>query len=454
MDSRTLIARAFDRCDPFPKEPVVRGDGVWVDLDAGGLRGDEPCVDQLFDHILIHETNQKYSISLFTGYPGSGKTTVLRDLADRLDNEKFRTVYVDVLDFLNVDVLIAPYEIYLSIAGQLDREMTSATDKAGRFFGAIRDFFESEISLDGVKLGLPDYAEFQLAIRNNISFRRELQKLVERRQQHEVLVRKCHEFIGEAMAALRKRNPDKRGVVVILDNLERLKDRDMPTLTETLRTIFVVQANLLALPLCHVVYTVPPWLNFEKVGASISGRHKHVTLPMCHTVLRGGKEHRAGVDMFLELFRRRFDQPDIALTDVFDSEAQSILRDLARLSGGYPRDFLRLVQGVLFRMFQKKDALPLAAERLNEYANRAVLDLADDYESGLREEDIEWLEIVEKENTIPASDAAVSRLVDWLDHHFVLHYRNSDAWYDIHPVIRERSRIYRDLKERRSRNEH
>jgi hypothetical protein len=92
------------QCDP--REPLNGNDDArYVDLDDARepLRGsDGSAIDQL-RHTILLSTPDRPRCLLFTGYPGSGKTTELRELHRRLeaqttdpaDASGYRRLYVE-----------------------------------------------------------------------------------------------------------------------------------------------------------------------------------------------------------------------------------------------------------------------------------------------------------------------------------------------------------------------
>ena len=81
----------YNRCNPdIALEP---GDELYIDLDARGVRGHD-WVERLAAPI---DLAAGPTIQLFTGLPGSGKSTELRRLVQRLGaaESNFEVVYID-----------------------------------------------------------------------------------------------------------------------------------------------------------------------------------------------------------------------------------------------------------------------------------------------------------------------------------------------------------------------
>jgi hypothetical protein len=71
------LRRIVKQCDPL--RPLEAGDPLYVPLDD--VRGTVSCVEALLRTVALAEDE---SCQLFTGFPGTGKTTELKRLARRL----------------------------------------------------------------------------------------------------------------------------------------------------------------------------------------------------------------------------------------------------------------------------------------------------------------------------------------------------------------------------------
>jgi energy-coupling factor transporter ATP-binding protein EcfA2 len=120
--------QAFIRaCDPG--EPLRAGDPAYVELDHGTpVRGGHglSCIDEL-ERTILFSNPAEPTCQLFTGFPGTGKTTELRILCDRLNRNKqlpTHAVLVDVESFINIFQPISIADVLRILAYVLDREAT------------------------------------------------------------------------------------------------------------------------------------------------------------------------------------------------------------------------------------------------------------------------------------------------------------------------------------------
>jgi hypothetical protein len=123
-DLRFLIARM----DPF--QPLEAGSELYVPFDEGNhARGDCGCIERLERTIQLSSSP---TCQLFTGFPGSGKTTELKRLAARFRQNKSESTHVLLVDFeeyVDRHSPIAISDILRVLAFSLDRDAAIAEGK-------------------------------------------------------------------------------------------------------------------------------------------------------------------------------------------------------------------------------------------------------------------------------------------------------------------------------------
>ncbi|RJO71504.1 MAG: hypothetical protein C4523_04025 [Myxococcales bacterium] len=437
-----LIAEAYENCNP--EESLELGDPRWVNLDANGVRGDPPCTEFLQGPIELSDERKQIARLLFSGFRGSGKSTLLKRLKQRLENERFEVLYVDAEKYLNLNMPVEPYEILLSIAGEMDINYP-LKNRTKRLWQRFHKFCTQEVEVKGMEIGIPKVGSIQTELKANPDFRRELKNLLERRQKQSAVIKQTHDFIHETIAHLATIKPESKGLVVILDQLEHLRgsvSKDNVEVRESIIRLFNEYTDALMLP-CHAIYTVPPWLRFTTAFANICGKFKDdaLILPMCRVWDQEKNEPcLEGIDALVGMVGKR-----VNLTKIFGSNNPASVREMAKLSGGYPRDLLRLLRGVILRIHMGKDKLPLSEEKQSEYMEREVGELAEQYGTALFSEDIDKLAQIAETNDIPTESTSPEKLADWLENHFIICYQNHRSWYDVHPLLKEKSLRYRKL---------
>lgn len=412
-------------CDP--NRPLDADDPQYVDLDAGEpVRGSDhrSCTEQLAHTIHLAEPTAE-TCQLFSGFPGSGKTTELRRLARRLTADPDTPTFVLSVDFEEWIDLYAPItlaDVLRVLAYAFDREATLAEggdpERGVGYLEKLRGFLHgAHVKEAGLDSGVSLLVEFK----DNPTFRRRVEDAVQQRFQQ--FARDAQQAMSEAVVRLRAATGAER-IVVLVDSLEKLtalRDADRDGVEASVEKLFFVHAGLLRLP-CHVVYTFPFWLSFRRAALGTSYSFDPVVLPMVKVATPEGAPWPAGLTRLHELVARRVD-----VAAVFGSEAA--LEPILSASGGYPRELLRMVREVLVQA----ETVPVPAEDVERVIER----LAEDYAAVLRAADLDVLAAVARTHALPVGDgddiALFTRLVN---SRLILAYRNGRRWYDLHPLVR------------------
>ena len=134
-----------------------------------------------------------------------------------------------------------------------------------------------------------------------------------------------------------------RGLIFILDNLDRYQP-------EMVSDAVLTNAGLFNGVAAHTIFVVPISLMYNPPGETVEDRFEPETLPMLPVFRRG--EPRAGDDGALaavsDAIFKRVDR------SLFADAA--LAREAARLSGGCPRDLLRLLKEALLESNDQIDA--------------------------------------------------------------------------------------------------
>jgi hypothetical protein len=430
--------RSFVRlCDP--QRPLEANDPLYVPFDEGEpTRGSThaSCISALFRFIhLKDETCQ-----LFTGFPGTGKTTELRRLKAMLSASRDLptfAVYIDFEEYLDRYTPVTITDVLRIIAYCLDREATIAEgadpDAKPGYLRRLFDFLsQADIRLEHI--GFHAYGtNLMLELKNNPSFRKKAEETLSARFQQ--FAAEATQTMTEAIVRLRNApGTHAQRVVVIADGLEKftpLREEERGKMEASVESVFVQHARLLRLP-CHVIYTFPLWLRFQVAELGSLYDSQPLILPMVKIADRSGAAYEPGIEKLRELVARRVD-----VARIF-GDKQGKLTDLVLMSGGYPRDLLRMVREVLVR----NDHFPVGAAAVE----RVIADLAQEYAFVVRGTHLPMLRELSATHELPQGDsqevAAFGRLLEkWL----VLAYRNGDEWYDLHPLVRRAPLVQAEL---------
>ncbi len=431
------------RCDP--KQPLGGdNDKLYEPLDQGeparGSAG-RSCIDQLAQRIRLLEPAGA-TCQLFTGFPGSGKTTELRRLKARLEADRTvptHVVFVDFEEYLDVYTPVSITDVLRILAYALDREATAeqairdGKDPDKIEVGYLRRFFDfvsrTDVTIKGI--GFDAYgAKLMLEMRDNPNFRELVEKAVKLRFQK--FAEEATDMMSEAIVRLRAATHAQR-VVVIADGLEKLthiSDDDREKVEAATETVFVTHASWLQLPV-HVIYTFPFWLRFRApLGALYNGEPR--ILPMVKIASQDGAPYADGLQKLEHLIGRRVD-----LERVFGKDRGETLHPILAASGGYPRDLIQMVREVISDVV----ALPVTPAD----TRRIISQLAQAYARVIRTPDVDLLVEIAHTHALPLGDGARLAMFSRLfNRNLVLAYLNGEEWYDLHPL----ARLAREVKAR------
>ncbi len=422
-----IVRDAYNNCKI--DEWLKYGDDRYVPFSDLGLRGsDGDIIGEMRRAILASDEATQL---LMSGFRGSGKTTELKRLAHMLEQDGFSVVFIDTEAYLNLRMPATVSDLWISIAAGFDQfleDTVGAAHELGRFWDRVTAFMNREVKVSDLKIKVPQAGEFQVALKDNPAFRNQLNDVLEARRP--MLVRECWNFVEEGVALLAKSRKGASGTVIIIDSFEKLQGdaRTLEDVRVSVETLFTRDWKLLQTP-CHTVYTVPPWLAFTETAADNDlGRTR--LLPMCKVREKSGDTCEDGIQALTDMLNKRMDAKAIF------GDTQ-LLRPLIKLSGGYPRDLLRMVRDLLLRNMEA-DALPVSSEKLDADIERIIQIYTELFETGLNGEDIPLLvDIAGDNDTAGWSREKKFRLAELFEHHFVLSYQNGERWLDLHPLLRE-----------------
>lgn len=434
------LRRFIKQCDP--NEPLPANDPLYVDLDAGvPVRGSrhESCIDSMYRSIQLSDPTAE-TCYLFTGFPGTGKTTELRRLEDRLnraDDVPTRVVFVDFQEYVDLFTPIAITDILRVLAFCLDRAALVAEgkdpNKAPGYLQRFWSFLNTEVEFKELKLEAYG-ASLMAELKNNPTFRKKADEALKLRFQQ--FADDARASMSESVIRLRQAANAGR-IVVIADSIEKLTpvtESDRGSMESSVEQVFLHYAQFLHLP-CHTIYTFPLWLRFNTAGLGGNYDSDPFILPMVKIRdASTGTSFEPGIAKLSELIGLRLDA-----SAVFGEARESTLTRMIEASGGYPRDLLRMVRELLRRARE----FPVTAADVD-----AVIDaLAEQYGMIIRSTDLDQLAAVAETHTLPVGDAvqlaSFRRLLErWL----VLAYRNGREWYDLHPLVRRSAIVRQRLK--------
>jgi hypothetical protein len=424
------LGRFYQACNPSKTLVMGNPEDSQYYIDFATVRGGK-IIESLQRTITRISPNEP-TCQLFTGHIGCGKSTELFRLKAALEEDGFYVVYFQSsqdLDMGDVDIT----DILLSIARQVSESLESVKIKLkqGYFqnlFTEVAEFLQTPIEVAATAELSVGIAKITAKTKDSPKLRSQLRQYLEPRT-NGILQAINEELIERATQEIKYKG--YKGLVVIIDNLDRLDDSLKASGRTQPEYLFVDRGEQLRKLNCHVVYTIPLTLIFSNDFGRMSNRFgvKPKVLPMVPVQLRSGINHDQGMDLLRQLVLARAfptlnPKDRIALiSHVFDS-AETLDR-LCRVSGGHVRNLLVL----LYSCLQQEDP-PFSRECLEN----VIQEYRDDLLSAITEQEWQLLfQVVQRQNVTGEEECQTL-----LRSMFVFEYRDQDGrWFGINPALAE-----------------
>jgi hypothetical protein len=427
----TLDLRQFyQACNPSKTLDLAKAGDRPYYIDFSSVRGGE-IIEELGRTITLFSPDEP-TCQLFTGHIGCGKSTELLRLKDQLEQQGLHVVYFESsqdLDMADVDIS----DILLAIARQVSTSLEAINIKLkpgyfANLFTEVKDFMQTPVDLTlGAELSF-GIAKITAQTKDSPKLRGQLRQYLEPRTNG--ILEAINELIDRATQELKRRG--KHGLVVIVDNLDRVDSRPLPSGRMLPEYLFIDRGEQLRRLNCHVVYTIPLSLIFsnesEVLATRLGGGVDPKVLPMVPVHSKDGSECAEGMALLRQMvLARAFPHvnPEHRLhliPEVFDTP--ETLDRLCRGSGGHVRNLL----GLLYSCLQKKNPpIPLNCVQkvIRERRNKIAL--------GIKPHEWELLRQVRELKRVQQAPEYQTLLRNML----VFEYRNDDEapWFDINPVL-------------------
>ncbi|NEO37845.1 MAG: AAA family ATPase [Moorea sp. SIOASIH] len=440
------IQKLYKACNPSKTLTVEQPEDRKYYIDFSSVRGGK-IIEELKDNITFFSTDEP-TCELFTGHIGCGKSTELLRLKAELEEADFHVVYFESsqdLEMGDVDVGDILLAIARRVSESLDKIKLGEPKGFKKLLAGAAKLLLTEIELSG-RVGVPGIGEVgvdsdgavSLAVgigeitakaKDSPDLRSRLRQYLEP-QTNRLLEVINQELLEPAIANLQQLG--KQGLVVIVDNLDRVDASQKPWGRDQPEYLFVDRGAQLKGLHCHVVYTMPLALRFSNDYSALTQRFvvDPKVLPMVPVRLRDGTPHEQGMALLRQMvLARAF--PNLKplerlarVKEVFDSP--DTLDRLCYASGGHVRNLLRF----LSTWIKKERRLPLSQGMLEtvirDRRNELTLPISDD----------EWelLCHVAKHKKV-VGDEGYQVLIRSM---FVYEYRDQDgSWFDVNPILAE-----------------
>jgi hypothetical protein len=422
------LVKFFQACNPSKTLVVSKPEDRQYYIDFSEVRGSK-IIEEL-GRTISRLSPEQPTCQLFTGHIGCGKSTELLRLKAELEQQGFHVVYFESsqsLDMADIDVT----DILLAIAREVSQslEAIKINLKPGYFqtlFTEIADFLQTPVELGGeLSVGI---AKITAKTKDSPKLRSQLRQYLEPRTSG-ILESINKELLKPAIEKLKQQG--KKGLVVIVDNLDRVDNSLKPSGYYQPEYLFVERGEQLNQLNCHVVYTIPLVLIFSNALGRLTNRFgvDPKVLPMVPVQLQDSSQFSQGVTLLQQMVMARafpgvsWEQNQHLITEVFNSP--DTLERLCLVSGGHLRNLLML----LFRCLQQEDP-PLS----RECVDRVIKQRRNELTLAITPDEWELLRKVAQEKSLRGHE----RYELLLRSMFVFEYRNEDgSWFDINPILAE-----------------
>ncbi|MGQ9628665.1 MAG: hypothetical protein ACUVV0_17395 [Anaerolineae bacterium] len=426
------VDEAYQAC--HPDEPLEPGDPRYVELSH--VRGKEDVAARIARR--VSRTLSGYHKQLVTGHRGCGKSTELKKLQANLEEKGFLAVYFDAegtLDTADVD--------YLDILVNIARAVEEAARQNGlrlnrKLVKALDDWFAERILTEeqrhdvkrtlevefGVGAQVPLLARMLAAVTGQIasgsSRKVEIRQVLER--ELKLFIQYLNDLLNDiSVRAIRK---GKKGLVVIVDGLEKIQYRLFPDGQSSHSALFIQHADQLKAPDCHLIYTVPISLLFNaNLGDAFPADPEVIPMVKITQPDEARTPYQEGRDALYNILASR-----VSIEDVFESPDSAW--KLVEASGGSVRDLLRMMR---FACDEAEKRIAPA------HVEAAIRRLGREYDYLIRDEDVETLLEVARQCRAPNNDRAGRLLYLRL----VMEYIDDEhgRWADVHPLVKDSPRL-------------
>jgi len=440
----------WNACNPSESLKLGNAKDRRYYIDFSEVRGGK--IINVLKRTITRSSSDKPTCQLFTGHIGCGKSTELSRLQKELTDEGFHVVYFEStqdLDEMDLDLTDIMLAIARRVTQSLEESNISLEPQGFKeFLKNSWNFLQTPVTLEAegelfgnkfkgntdgnLQVSLPlGIAKITAKIKSNPDLRSKLRQYMEP-QANKMLELINQEIIDVAINQLKERG--KKGLVVIVDNLDRIVSRPNAAGRSLPEYIFIDRGDQLRQLNCHLVYTLPLGLIFSneseilknRLGGGVDPR----VLPMVPVKNRDGSECVEGMNLLRRMVMSRA-FPDVPteehitlITQVLDSP--ETLDELCRVSGGH----LRNLMGMLFGCLQQDDP-PISQKVLKS----VIRSSRDTLKNGIDNDEWELLFKVVKEQSINGDKEYQNLLRNLWVFEYVDDIQGN--WFALNPLLME-----------------
>ncbi len=428
------LKKFYQTCNPNKTLDKSNPEDKKYYIDFSEVRGAE--VIRELKRTITLLSPESPTCQLFTGHIGCGKSTELLRLKSELEQEGFHVVYFESsqsLDMADIDIT----DILLAIAREVSESLEK--DKIKLKPGYFQNLFTEVAELLQTPLDIGVEAELSVGIAKITAKTKDSPKLRSQLRQYlEPRTNLILEAINKELLipAQQKLNQlGKQGLVVIIDNLDRIDNSPKANGQYQPEYLFVSRGEQLNQLKCHVVYTIPLVLIFSNALGRLTNRFGNdpKVLPMVAVKDKNGEQNQEGIKLLKQMIMvRAF--PDIdweeeteqhqdLILKIFDS--QETIDRLCKVSGGHLRNLMML----LFRCLQIEDP-PISRKCVETIIKKRCNELS----LAITPDEWDLLQQVIATKKF-RGDEQYDVLLRSM---FIFEYRDDEgSWFDINPILVE-----------------
>jgi len=366
---------------------------------------------------------------VFSGHRGCGKSTLLARFGKQMMRQGYFVVFFSIADMVEMSA-VDHINILYAIAVQLLSKATERqvpipeSDKKAilTWLGTTRTETSSRSLSGEAGVGADILKVVTAKLKTESTFREEIKRTYERRVSE--LVEKV-ERIAHCIQQVAKKE-----VLVIIDDLDKL---DLKLVEE----IYKNNINALFQPNIRIVFTIPIAVIRDIELRTILQTASGSPIQQMEVVKFFAKEDRhnpavkpaeSKIQLFLDVLTRRIDP------ELIDAEtAQKLILS----SGGVMRELVRIGRACcaqcLLQLRQEPETTDIRIT--DEVLQLALQDLRNDFAASLGTGRYQILATTYRDGEPEeVNDPEFLLLLHGL---YILEYRNSDLWYDVHPMLIE-----------------
>lgn len=220
LDDRAFLKRVYLSMDP---NKALEPDNPFYEPIYEIPGGTDP-VQLLYSGIDFSDSE---SCQFFSGFRGSGKTTELLRLKQKLEKQGYLVFYADALEYVNPAEMIDISDLLIVLAGafsdavekQLDPDIRATHESYWtRFWNYLNT---TSVNMEEIKLTpVKNVVELKFALKDTPSFRQKVQQMMATRLfELEAQVKK---FFEDSVKAIRHQRPEQK-IVFLFDQLEQIR---------------------------------------------------------------------------------------------------------------------------------------------------------------------------------------------------------------------------------------